>query len=51
MVAGEISVTHYSCERRDYAFIVLQEYLIIFRFREREPNLFACLTFEREKML
>ena len=24
MVAGEISVTHYSCERRDYAFIVLR---------------------------
>ena len=49
MVAGEISVTHYSCERRDYAFIVLSNN---FPFqREREPNLFACLTFEREKML
>ena len=31
-----ISRSHHECERREYAFIVLQEYTIIFRANGRE---------------
>ena len=40
-----ISETHHSCERREYTFMILQEYLIIFHFSLPKMNLTSSSTF------
>ena len=33
-----ISETHHSCERREYAFMILHEYIIISQIGDRRKN-------------
>ena len=42
---SEFSGTHHSCERREYTFMILQEYLIIFHFSLPKMNLTSSSTF------